>query len=53
MDEPCCCLDTTKSEADRISVYLNGSKLDLVGSQKWCTQIILHKMQNSCLMFKL
>ncbi len=26
-------VDTTKSEADRISVYLNGSKLDLVGSQ--------------------
>ena len=26
-------VDTTKSEADRISLYLNGSKLDLVGSQ--------------------
>jgi hypothetical protein len=26
-------VDTTKSESNRISVYLNGSKLDLVGSQ--------------------
>jgi hypothetical protein len=30
-------VDTTKSEADRISVYLNGSKLDLVGSQNSST----------------